>query len=238
MNNTDKSHIKDLSLLESRINYVFSDKDKILTAVTHSSYANERKAKKLKYNERIEFLGDSVLGLTISEYLYKMYPNLPEGELTVTRAKIVCESSLSECARDIGLGEFLLLGKGEELSGGRNKNSILSDAFEALIGAIYTDSGLDTAREFILKHMEKIIKSCVQGKLFYDYKTQLQELVQQKGEQSITYHIVMETGPDHDKSFVTEVRINNKAGGQGKGHSKKESEQSAARDALSRFGSQ
>lgn len=224
-----------LSLLENRIDYSFKDKAILLTAVTHSSYANEKKARNLKYNERIEFLGDSVLSLTISEYLYKMYPNLPEGELTVTRAKIVCESSLSRCAMDIGLGEFLLLGKGEELSGGRNKNSILSDAFEALIGAIYTDSGFDTSKRFILTHMEKVIKSCVQGKLFYDYKTQLQELVQQKGEQTITYNIIKETGPDHDKTFVTEVRINDNAIGQGTGHSKKESEQNAAKDALNRI---
>jgi len=206
--------------LEDKIKYNFKNKEIISTAITHSSYANERKAKKLNYNERIEFLGDSVLSLVISEYLYKMYPNLPEGELTVTRAKIVCENSLSKCAIDIGLGAFLLLGKGEELSGGRNKASILSDAFEALIGAIYIDGGFETAKEFILKYMEGIIKSCVEGKLFYDFKTQLQEIVQQK-EQHVIYSIIDESGPDHSKTFVTEVRINDVITGQGKGRSKK-----------------
>ncbi|MHB8065174.1 MAG: ribonuclease III, partial [Ruminiclostridium sp.] len=162
-------------------------------------------------------------------------PNLPEGELTVTRAKIVCENSLSKCAVDIRLGNYLLLGKGEELSGGRNKASILSDAFEALIGAIYIDSGFETARGFILKYMENIIESCVEGKLFYDFKTQLQEIVQQNGEQRVLYNVIAESGPDHDKTFVTEVRINGAITGRGKGRSKKESEQNAAKDALDRL---
>lgn len=224
-----------ISVLENRIQYTFKDKKTLQTAITHSSYANEKKAKKLSYNERIEFLGDSVLGLVISEYLYKMYPNLPEGELTVTRAKIVCENSLAKCATDIGLGTFLLLGKGEELSGGRDKISIQSDAFEALIGAIYLDGGFDTAKGFILKNMEGIIKSCVGGKLFYDFKTQLQELVQQNGEQNILYNVIDESGPDHNKTFVTEVSINGSIAGKGTGHSKKESEQNAAKDALTKL---
>ena len=224
-----------ISLLEEKIEYNFKDKEVVFTAITHSSYANERKTKKLKYNERIEFLGDSVLSLVISEYLYKMYPNLPEGELTVTRAKIVCENSLSKCATDINLGKHLMLGKGEELSGGRSKMSILSDAFEALIGAIYLDGGFDTARGFILKYMENIIKSCVEGKLFYDFKTQLQEIIQQNGEQHISYIVIDESGPDHNKTFKTEVRVNNVTIGQGNGHSKKESEQSAAKDALDKI---
>lgn len=230
-------NIKCISQLEDKIKYNFKDEEVIATAITHSSYANERKTKNLNYNERIEFLGDSVLSLVISEYLYKMNPNLPEGELTVTRAKIVCENSLSKCAIDIGLGNYLLLGKGEELSGGRNKASILSDAFEALIGAIYIDGGFETARGFILKYMKKIIESCVEGKLFYDFKTQLQELVQQNGEQHILYNVIDETGPDHNKTFITEVRINNSITGQGKGRSKKESEQNAAKDALGKFNS-
>lgn len=227
--------VNDISRLESGIGYIFKDKEVINTAVTHSSYANEKKNKKLKYNERIEFLGDSVLSLVISEYLYTMYPSLPEGELTVTRAKIVCENSLSRCAVDIGLGNYLLLGKGEELSGGRNKPSILSDAFEALLGAIYIDGGFDTVRQFILKYMENIIKSCASGKLFYDFKTQLQELVQQHGDRSISYRVIDESGPDHNKTFVTEVRINDVTSGKGKGRSKKESEQNAAKDALDQF---
>lgn len=224
-----------ISQLENIIKYTFKDKKIISTAITHSSYANERKAKKFEYNERIEFLGDSVLSLVISEHLFKNYKNLPEGELTVTRAKIVCESSLSRCAISIGLGKFLLLGKGEELSGGREKISILSDAFEALIGAIYTDGGFETAKEFILKYMETIIKSCVEGKLFYDFKTQLQELVQQNGEQNITYNVINETGPDHNKTFITAVEINGEVKGKGTGHSKKESEQNAAKDALDKL---
>ncbi|QNU68838.1 ribonuclease III [Ruminiclostridium herbifermentans] len=233
MNNNDL--INSLSELEGIIKYDFKDKKILQTAITHSSYANERKSKKLNYNERIEFLGDSVLSLVISEYLYKMYPNLPEGELTVTRAKIVCENSLAKCAADIGLGTFLLLGKGEELSGGRVKSSILSDAFEALIGAIYNDGGFETAKAFILKYMEDVIKSCVNGKLFYDYKTQLQELVQQNGEQNIAYNVIDESGPDHNKTFVTEVCINGLITGKGTGHSKKESEQNAAKDALTKI---
>jgi ribonuclease-3 len=225
------------ALLEEKIKYVFSDKKIISTAITHSSYANERKSKNLSYNERIEFLGDSVLSLIISEYLFRMYPKLPEGELTVTRAKIVCENSLAKCAVDIGLGDFLLLGRGEELSGGRKKASILSDAFEALIGAIYIDGGFDTAKGFILKYMEGIVRDCVEGKLFYDFKTQLQELVQQNGEHRIVYSVIRESGPDHNKTFVTEVTINDVITGEGKGRSKKESEQNAAKDALNKFDS-
>ncbi len=238
MNSNIDNNISNITFLENKINYSFKDKSIVLTAITHSSYANEKKAKKLKYNERIEFLGDSVLSLTISEHLYKMYPDLPEGELTVTRSKIVCESSLSRCATQIGLGEILLLGKGEELSGGRRKSSILSDAFEALIGAVYLDGGFATARDFIMKSMESIIRSSMQGKLFYDYKTQLQEIVQQKEDQQISYAIIDETGPDHNKTFVAEIRINNSPIGQGAGHSKKEAEQNAARDALDKLAAQ
>lgn len=226
---------RNIKEIENIVDYIFKDKNIIATALTHSSYANEKKAKKLKYNERIEFLGDSVLSLVISEYLFTKYPNLPEGQLTVTRAKIVCESSLSKCATDIELGKYLLLGKGEELSGGRNKSSVLSDAFEALIGAIYTDGGFETARNFILKYMEQIIKGCVEGKVFFDFKTQLQELVQQKGEQNISYNVVNENGPDHNKTFETEVRINDVIQGRGRGHSKKESEQNAAKNALDKL---
>lgn len=235
MNSNSKEEVINIPVLEKKINYVFKDRITILTAITHSSYANEKKAKKPKYNERLEFLGDSVLSLTISEHLFNMYPELPEGELTVTRSKIVCESSLARCAADIGLGELLLLGKGEELSGGRNKSSILSDAYEALIGAIYIDGGFKTAKAFILKHMESIIQNSMQGKLFYDYKTQLQEKIQQKGEQQITYSIIGESGPDHNKTFVTQIEINNVVCGKGSGRSKKESEQNAAKDALDKL---
>ncbi len=235
LKNSTNNKPDNIPLLEKRINYSFKDKEVIFTAITHSSYANEKKARKLKYNERIEFLGDSVLSLTISEYLYKMFPELPEGELTVIRSKIVCESSLSRCAGNIGLGEVLLLGKGEELSGGRSKSSILSDAFEALLGALYLDGGFEIVKEFILKHMMDIIKSSVQGKLFTDYKTQLQEKVQQNGEKQISYSVIDESGPDHNKTFVTEIRVNDVVCGHGAGRSKKESEQNAAKDALDKL---
>ncbi|EPR12830.1 ribonuclease III [Ruminiclostridium papyrosolvens] len=227
-----------ISELENIIGHNFKNKDVIFAAITHSSFANEKKAKKLKYNERLEFLGDSVLGLIISEYLFQKRPNLPEGELSVTRAKIVCENSLSQCATDISLGKYLLLGKGEELSGGREKISLLSDAFEALIGALYIDGGFETAKVFVYKYMDKIIKSCIEGKLFYDYKTQLQELVQQNGEQQISYIVTDQFGPDHNKTFITEVKINGAIQGQGKGHSKKEAEQNAAKDALNNLKTQ
>ena len=231
MVNNDKL-LQNAALLEEKIQYIFKNKEHIFTAITHSSFANEKRMKNPKYNERIEFLGDSVLGLVISEYLYKMYPNLPEGVLTITRSKIVCENSLAKCANDIELGRFLMLGRGEEQSGGRKKLSILSDAFEALIGALYLDGGFELAKVFILKYMENIIKNCVEGKVFYDFKTQLQETVQKKSDQTIAYKLVEESGPDHNKTFVSQVYINNVVFGTGAGHSKKESEQNAAKNAL------
>ncbi|WIF94611.1 ribonuclease III [Caminicella sporogenes] len=217
---------------ETVINYTFKDKELLLEALTHSSYANEKKKKNYKYNERLEFLGDAVLSIIISDYLFRKYPNLPEGDLTKTRAKIVCEPTLSDCARDIKLGDFLLLGKGEKSTGGKDRTSILADAFEAVIGAIYLDGGLEKARDFVLKQMSKVIEDAVNGKIFIDYKTKLQEILQNENNIKITYEVVKEKGPDHNKIFYTQVKKNDEIIGYGSGKSKKESEQSAAKMAL------
>lgn len=226
----------DLALFEKKINYSFSKKELLITALTHSSYINEKKNKLNKYNERLEFLGDSVLGLIITEYLYKSFTYLSEGNLTVIRSKIVCEKGLAKCATELGFGEFLLLGKGEEMTGGRLRNSILSDAFEAVIAAIYLDGGLERARNFILPNMNTLITNSVEGTVSIDYKTRLQEMLQKNGEYNIVYAVIDESGPAHDKIFITEVRINGEVNGQGTGKSKKESEQKAAKNALIKFG--
>src|SRR5690554_5497931 len=179
---------------QSIINYTFTEERYLIEALTHSSYANERKNKEAIYNERLEFLGDSVLGLVISDHLYKNYPSLPEGDLTKTRAKIVCEPTLSECSKKLKIGEFLLLGKGEEATGGRERTSILADAFEALIGAIYLDGGFENAKTFTLRVMNKVILDAISGKIFIDYKTHLQELLQNDNTITINYEIIDEKG--------------------------------------------
>ena len=221
--------------IESKLNYSFKEKNYLLRALTHSSYSNENKKEKLKNNERLEFLGDSVLGLIISEYLFSHYSNLEEGQLTKIRAKIVCEASLGEASRNLKLGEYMLFGRGEELTGGRERTSILSDAFEALIAAIFLDGGMASARNFVLKSLEAVIEDAVQGKLFIDYKTRLQEVIQVQKGNRIKYDIVKEEGPDHAKIFYTEVRLNDMIIGVGSGHSKKESEQEAAKEGLKRL---
>lgn len=226
MNNTSYNK------LEAFIGYEFINKDLLTEALTHSSFANEKKIKSNKYNERLEFLGDSVLGLIISEYLFRNYPELPEGKLTKIRAKIVCEPSLADCAKSIDLGNYLKLGKGEESTGGRNRTSILADAFEALIGSIYLDGGMENARKFIMKIMRKTIEDAICGKIFIDYKTRLQEILQADSTNKITYEIVDEIGPDHNKTFYTQVKNNNRIIGYGNGKNKKESEQNAAKMAL------
>ncbi|CEH35355.1 ribonuclease III [Romboutsia lituseburensis] len=215
---------------ENIIEYRFDNKDYILEALTHSSYSNENKD--YEFNERLEFLGDSVLSIIVSEYLFKEETSLPEGELTKLRANIVCEESLSDAAYEIKLGEHMLLGKGEEATGGRERISILADAFEAVIAAIYLDGGLESARTFVLKYMENIILDSRKGKIFRDYKTHLQEILQGKGENNIWYKLVDEKGPDHNKRFVMEVGTNETVLGTGEGKSKKEAEQLAARVAL------
>lgn len=218
--------------LEKVIGYTFKDKSNLILALTHSSFANENKNLNLESNERLEFLGDAVLNIVISETIYKNYSDLAEGEMTKARANIVCEASLEKCANKIGIGKYLLLGKGEEMTGGRTRASILSDAFEALIGSIYIDSGIKEARSFIYKTMKNLIEDSINGVIFMDYKTQLQEDVQKRGSQKIVYEIIDEKGPDHDKTFITHVKIGDKVMGIGEGKSKKESEQNAAKVAL------
>ncbi|MBK5251170.1 MAG: ribonuclease III [Peptostreptococcaceae bacterium] len=216
--------------LEKTIDYSFKNKSFLKTALTHSSYANENKMD--YYNERLEFLGDSVLGIVVSDHLFVNNPNLPEGKLTKTRARIVCETSLEKTSRSIDLGDYLLLGKGEELTGGRNRTSILADAFEALIAAIYLDGGFEQARYFILCRMKSIIDEAVNGKLFIDYKTHLQELIQKRSSGPLNYQIYREEGPDHAKVFFSSVTVNETEIGKGKGNNKKEAEQEAAQMAL------
>lgn len=228
--NINKKAVYNISKFEETINYTFENKSYILEALTHSSYSNENK--NYKFNERLEFLGDSVLSIVISDYLFKTEKELPEGELTKLRANIVCEESLSEVASQINLGNFLLLGKGEEATGGRERISILADALEAVIAAIYLDGGIKEARDFIFKYMQEIIENSIKGKIFRDYKTYLQEVLQSKGEQNIWYKLIDEKGPDHNKRFVMEVGINDTVLGVGEGKSKKDAEQVAAKSAL------
>ena len=219
-----------IELFEQKINYEFKNKEYILEALTHSSYSNENK--NYPFNERLEFLGDSVLSIVISDYLFKKETKLPEGELTKIRANIVCEESLSEVSKNIHLGKYMLLGKGEEATGGRERISILADALEAVIAAIYLDGGIKCAREFILTNMEKIINDSIKGKIFREYKTCLQEVLQSNGENNIWYKLIEEKGPDHNKRFVMEVGINDTVLGIGEGKSKKDAEQVAAKCAL------
>ncbi|KNF08778.1 ribonuclease 3 [Gottschalkia purinilytica] len=235
--NVNEERMNFLQEIQSKIGYKFKDIELLNWALTHSSYANEHKKQKIVYNERLEFLGDSILGLIVSEYIFIKYPNYPEGDLTKLRATVVCEPSLSFIGRKINLGKYLLLGKGEEATGGRERVSILADAFEALIGAIYLDGKLKNAKEFTLKYLSPVIENAVNGgELFIDYKTQLQEMLQKKSKCKIEYKVVLEEGPDHNKIFHTEVSIENKILGKGIGKSKKEAEQNAAKIALTKMG--
>lgn len=223
--------------LEKNIGYTFTDKNLMTEALTHTSYSNEKKRNKSKNkgsqdNERLEFLGDSVLNLSITTFLFKNQPSLTEGELSRLRSTIVCEKSLRQAADTFKLGDFVFLGKGEEQTGGRNRDSNIADAMEALMGAIYLDAGFEEANKFILKYMGPIIELAVQGKLYGDYKTQFQEAVQKQGESKIEYKVVGESGPDHNKTFSVELLVNEKRVSVGEGHSKKEAEQSAAKEAL------
>lgn len=211
--------------LEERIGYTFKDGELLQTALTHTSYANEAR-RKLPNNERLEFLGDSVLSFVVAEYLFAGAPRLPEGELTRRRAALVCEPALAGFARQIGLGEHLYLGKGEEMNGGRDRPSILADAFEALIAALYLDGGMDVAKGFILGFVQNGAAA------EEDYKTRLQEVVQQNPQERLRYVLAGEDGPDHNKFFTVEVYLNSNCIGTGQGHSKKLAEQHAARQAL------
>ena len=220
-----------MSELENRIHYTFKNKKLLHEALSHSSYANE--GKRTRSNERLEFLGDSVLSIIVAKHLFTHYTHLPEGELTKLRASLVCEKSLHEFACDFGLGEFLLLGKGEELTGGRERPSIIADAFEALLAAIYLDGGMEQARKFVLQFIPEHLNP-KQAKGLNDYKTTLQEIIQQNKEEKIEYVPIEETGPDHDKTFVVEVHLNSNVIGRGK--SKKQAEQFAAKEALELMG--
>lgn len=215
-----------LIALESKIRYNFSDSSVLFHALCHSSYANEMRLNREKNNERLEFLGDAVLELVTSEYVYKEYANLAEGDLTKLRASIVCEQTLSACARDLNIGEYLLLGKGEDITGGRERDSILSDALESVIGAIYLDGGFTNAKEFITS----FILGDLKGKdLFFDSKTILQEIVQNNNnKQKLRYKLISEEGPDHNKTFTISVCIGNDEIAVGTGRTKKAAEQEAA----------
>jgi len=222
--------IKDL---ETAIGYHFNNIQLLHNALTHSSYANERWHNSLLSNERLEFLGDSVLGMLVAEYLFRTFPNRPEGELTRMRADMVCEQTLAAAANRIGIGAYLLLGHGEEQGGGRKRNSILADAMESIIAACFLDGGIEAA----LKVVQKFILVEVPLKKMHniDYKTQLQELVQQKKNQVLSYTLVGQSGPDHDKKFEVEVALNGTVVGQGSGSSKKRAEQDAARAAIEKL---
>lgn len=220
---------KKMQELEQKIHYTFQSKSLLEQALTHSSYANEKKLGKLGCNERLEFLGDAVLEVVSSEFLYHKFPSVPEGELTKKRASLVCEPSLAFCAREFGLQEYLLLGKGEDMTGGRQRDSIVSDATEALLGAIYLDGGFASAKEFVLNF---ILNDIEHKQLFYDSKTILQEEVQSSNKGSLHYELVREEGPDHNKHFVVAAYVGEDRLGIGEGPTKKAAEQQAAYETL------
>ena len=217
--------------LEEKIGYAFHNRDLLRTALTHSSYANEKHPGAGVSYERLEFLGDSILGLVTAEFLYRHEPELPEGRMTRLRAELVCEASLHKTALALGLGGYMRLGRGEELTGGRERPSILADMVESIIAAIYLDAGMDEARRFVLGHVLKDAEISDTHRSA-DYKTQLQELVQRKSNQHISYRLAEESGPDHNKRFTFEVLINDAVAGRGSGRTKKEAEQMAAQKAL------
>ncbi len=214
---------------EKKLGYTFSDKSLVKNALTHSSYANE---KKIANNERLEFLGDSVLSIIVSEQLYKRMADVNEGRLTKVRASLVCEQSLAEFAKKVGIREAVMLGHGEEITGGRERASILSDAFEAVLAAIFLDSGMETAKKWLLELMDSAIDDAVAGHIHKDYKTALQELMQKGHTGKITYRTIGESGPDHKKTFIVEVMRDGVVLNEGTGYSKKEAEQNAAKTAI------
>ena len=220
---------------QANIGYEFTKEELLKESLTHSSYANEHKKYKLQDNERLEFLGDAILDLVVSEFLYKKHKDLPEGALSKLRASIVCEAFLIKAAKKIKLGKFLLLGKGEEMTGGRERTSILADAFEAVIGAIYLDGGLDSAKEFIHQFIISFMESLSEEKRIEDHKTDLQESIQKDSKKPLSYVVIKEEGPDHSKEFQVEVRHKGRVLGLGKGKTKKEAEQKAAYEALEKL---
>lgn len=221
--NTERFHN-----IEDIIGYTFHDLELLVTALTHKSYANERKINKVESYERLEFLGDAILEFVVSEYLYKNYPDYPEGKLTKLRASLVCEFTLSQISKELKFGHYVLLSRGEDLTGGRNRNSIMCDLFEAVLGAIYLDGGLDEAKKFVHRFLLDDVET---HSLFYDARSTLQELAQ-KEEKTLTYALLEEKGPDHNKSYISEVCINGEHVATGEGASRKASEQTAAYNAL------
>ncbi len=222
-----------MEMLEKKLGYTFRDKGLLVHAMTHSSYANEHREEGLTSNERLEFLGDSVLGMVVAEHLFRTHPDMPEGELTRTRAALVCEGSLYEVAAGLGLGRYLRLGRGEDAGGGRARPSILADATEAMLAAVYLDGGIGPVRRLIQtlildREREKAVDR--------DYKTALQELVQRRPESSVSYRLLRESGPDHCRVFEMEVSVDGSPVGRGEGRTKKEAEQMAARSALKKLG--
>ena len=222
--------------LEKKLNYTFRNQELLREALNHSSYANEHRSQGLGSNERLEFLGDSVLGFVTAEYLFDRHPDLPEGDLTRIRAALVCEQSLHEVAQKLNLGSYLKLGKGEEAGGGRERTSILADAVEAVFAAVYLDGGIEAASALIHRCLLDVQRESVVEERRRDYKTALQELVQRHADQVLSYQMVDETGPDHAKTFRAEVQLNGSSIGAGSGHSKKEAEQAAAKAALESLG--
>ncbi len=223
-----------MDTLEERLGYKFKNINLLKNSLTHSSYANEVRGG-FSSNERLEFLGDSVLSVIVSDYIYKHFPNMPEGELTKLRASLVCEKSLCAFSRELHLGEFLMLGKGEEKGGGRERDSILADAFEAVLAAMYLDGGMEVARKHVLRFVLPELNH-TDDEVFKDYKTALQEIIQRNPEEEVTYILTGESGPDHDKLFTVEVHLNSNVIGTGSGKSKKQAEQSAAKQALQLMG--
>lgn len=220
--------------LETNLKYTFKNKKLLKNALSHSSYANEQRGK-VSSNERLEFLGDSVLSIIVSEYIYNNFPSLPEGQLTRLRASLVCEKTLCEFSKQLCIGDFLLLGKGEKANGGEHRPSILADAFEAVLAAMYLDGGMEVARAHVLRFVTEELHH-FEHENFKDYKTELQEIIQRNPEEQLTYVLTAESGPDHDKCFTVEVHLNSNIIGMGTGRSKKNAEQSAARKALELMG--
>ena len=220
--------------LEKKIEYTFKDKKYLKEALTHSSYANENPASSAPCNERMEFLGDAVLSIISAQYLYDKFPKMPEGKLTKLRSSLVCTQSLSAFAKEIDLGSFLKMGKGETASGGAQRPSVLENAFEALIAAIYLDGGMEEAKRFVLRFLSREVDNHHVN--FRDYKSQLQEIIQQNPDEVLTYTVTGTSGPDHDKRFEVELKLNSNVIGHGVGTSKKNAEQLAAREALMLMG--
>lgn len=222
-----------MTVLEEKIGYKFKNRNFLMEALTHSSFANERHGK-IKCNERMEFLGDAVLSIISANFLFRRFPDMPEGDLSKLRSSLVCTQSLSDFARQISLGDALFLGKGESNTGGADRPSILENAFEALIAAIYLDGGMESAEKFVLSFLKPAVETHHIN--FKDYKTTLQEVVQQNPDENVNYVLTGEKGPDHNKTFEVEVHLNSNVIGKGEGRSKKSAEQAAAKEALKLMG--